>query len=86
MLQAYMYHKHLCPKSKKQLSWALGKAKEAWKANKHHKMEETRSSSSVAAELPLDDALPGVLEVSFLPSHHHHLLKDCIFQVAETSV
>jgi len=44
------------------LGSSKGSFKEAWKVNKHHKMKETRSPYSVAAELPLDEALPGVYE------------------------
>ena len=61
--QAYTYHKGHCPKSKKRLSWALEKAREVWKVNKHYKLEV----NPAAAKLSLDGPLPGIHgQVSFL--------------------
>ena len=61
--QAYSCHKHSCQKTKKRLSGALEKAKEAWQVKKRRKVEEkakpakgSSSTLNVVAEIASDNA------------------------------
>jgi|ERR1700722_2734703 len=55
--QAYTYHKRSCQKTKKRLSTALEKAKEAWMVRKRRK---TDPNAEVAAQAP--GSPPGLLK------------------------
>lgn len=66
--QAYSCHKRSCQKTKKRLSGALEKAKEAWQVKKRRKVEEKAQvaegllSQNVVAEMALDDALASAVD------------------------
>jgi hypothetical protein len=66
--QAYTCHKRSCQKTKKRLSGALEKAKEAWQVEKRRKVEEKAQaaegllSQNVVAEMALDDALASAVD------------------------
>ena len=83
--QAYTCHTQSCPKTKKRLSCALGKAKEVWEPKKCRKMEELAQSEAVGCssnqnvptELPLNDTfLPAIyLQVRFVAHSALSLVK-----------
>jgi len=64
--QAYTCHKYSCLKTKKQLSGALEKAKDIWKANKCCKTEETVHHKATSSSIQLVAAEP-LLNLTSLP-------------------
>jgi hypothetical protein len=75
--QAYTYHKRSCEKTKKRLSGALEKAKEAWQANKRRRLEEkvAKGGPPHPDEVPVLIAKPSAsLEVRFPFSYYFYCI------------